>query len=144
MTNAPGRKYLLITGIIMIIIAIFEIRGAILGLIETDYLNTELPIESGISWGIYFGYQFVSNLYWFFAGLLGIIYRSKLHMSEFLWILSLGLLVLAIVTFLMAAIFFDGIFYGLAIVIAGIIYLSLSFLYFIGAKKNLSISKQAA
>ena len=138
MTNAPGRMFLLVVGILYIVFAGIGLIGAIPMLLSASYWDAILPAT--LPWAVWYGFAALVGLYELFMGIMGVKNRNDLSKASFLRTLGFVSIALVVLSAIIGFTMFSGVFGGGVAIFTLIFGLILPVLYVIGAMKNMQAS----
>jgi len=137
MTSAPGKAYLLVIGVFYIAFGGIGLALSFNGLLNASTWDITRPTASEISWNIYYIILLIWALLRITAGVVGVIYRTRLEKSALLMtvgIVCFGYAILYMISSSM--IIYGGLVDGLgASLLIGVF---VPALYVFGAYKNLT------
>jgi len=128
-TVAPGRIFLIITGILFSVLGIVNLLASGMGLAADYYWDDS--VTATIPWNIYYTVTLVGALFHIPIGVIGIAYSSNLKKSPILRTLGVVCIGYGILDVFLILFVFSGVFSVLTLV-----GLAIPILYLVGAQKN--------
>ena len=152
---APGKNFLLVTGILMTLFAVFGILGGVGGLSDAAYWDDIMPLGF-MSWSMYYLLALLGSLYDLFMGIMGIVNRARPEKAGFCKTLAIISIVLVVIFAILGSLAagaassdivggeigaevgaaVGAAVGGIAMIFSLVIGLILPILYFVGAHKN--------
>jgi len=135
--TAPGKNFLLVTGILIIVFSAFGILSNMAMFLTSGFWDDFLP-TGNMSWSTYYGVAIVIGIYELIMGIMGVANRTKPRVAGLLMVLAIVAIIITVVWSIVSSIALDGMLAGLGIFgIFGIGFgLILPILYLVGASKN--------
>ena len=138
-TNAPGRLFLLITGILLAVFSVIGFFSTAFTLVIIDYW---LPAYGGWDmrevWMLFYGAGMLLSLYAVVVGILGAVFHNKINKGGLLlclMVISLTLSVIHSIVYTVAVFYYDNVI-GFASLVSIPFSLVLPILFIVGAVKN--------
>ena len=136
--HAPGRKILLVVGILYLIFGGIGILSALGGfaMVATDDWDTIWPVA--VPWSVFYAIALIGSVFYLVLGLMGVINRQRLEKAGLLRILGIIAILYVVVEAILSFTIFAGPLGAVTAVFTLIFGLVLPILYLVGASKNLA------
>ena len=137
--HAPGKNYLLVSGIFLIIFGVFGTLISLTGIALSFHLNLLMPVW-GWSWSMYYTVTLIAGIFSIFVGIMGVANRARPGRASLCMILAVIYIAVSVIVAVFAsAVFLSGSF-ALFVIISLAADIILPVVYFIGGKKNAAVA----
>ena len=137
--HAPGRKYLLVAGIILIIFGVLGLLISAAGIALAFYWDRIMPVW-GMSWSTYYTVTLLVSILGIFVGIMGVVNRARPGRGLLCMILAVVYITASVTEAVFASVVFFANYNAAIVVIFLVIDIILLVVYFIGGKKNAEVN----